>query len=121
MKKSYFFKLFLFSFLVLFLKMTTVNAQNAPWYYKTTGSNHTLLVSSTIPITIGGVQLVEGSYVGVFFDSLGTLACAGYTEYTPSTGNMFISAWGADNGNDGFLSNEEFKWKVWDVLTGNET
>ncbi|MBT3209060.1 MAG: T9SS type A sorting domain-containing protein [Bacteroidetes bacterium] len=101
--------------------MTTVNAQNAPWYYKTTGSNHTLLVSSTIPITIGGVQLVEGSYVGVFFDSLGTLACAGYTEYTPSTGNMFISAWGADNGNDGFLSNEEFKWKVWDVLTGNET
>ena len=61
-----------------------------------TGSNHTILVLNSIPITIDGTQVVSGDYVGVFFDSLGTLACAGYTLYEPSGGNMSITAWGAD-------------------------
>ncbi|MBT3207713.1 MAG: T9SS type A sorting domain-containing protein [Bacteroidetes bacterium] len=78
-----------------------------------TGSNHTILVLNSIPITIDGTQVVSGDYVGVFFDSLGTLACAGYTLYEPSGGNMSITAWGADLGNDGFQAGETFKWKIW--------
>ncbi|MBT3207751.1 MAG: LruC domain-containing protein [Bacteroidetes bacterium] len=103
---------------VSFGSTTTINAPlNAPpWTYSITGSNHTVLIQNNVPITINGIQLSYGSYIGVFFDSLGTLACAGYAEYISS--NFALSAWGADIGNDGFLADEEFSWKVWDVTTG---
>ena len=96
------------------------NPQNSlPWTYTVTGTNHNILIQNTIAITINGEQISEGSYIGVFYDSLGTLACAGYTQYLPS-GNMYMTAWGVDAGNDGFVSGEELKWKVWDVLSDNQ-
>jgi len=83
-----------------------------PWTYKNTGSNHTLLISATIPIYINSLPIDSGDYIGVFFDSLGTLKCAGYTMWINST--TALAAWGADSGLDGFETGETFKWKIWD-------
>ena len=88
------------------------------WSLTLTSTNHTILVPGAATITIDGVQIVAGDYVGVFFDSLGTLACAGYIEFSGS--NEALSAWGVDVGNDGFSIGEEFKWKIWDASTNTE-
>lgn len=66
---------------------------------------------STIPVLINGYPVDSGDYIGVFFDSLGTLACGGYAKWENKT--TAISAWGEDAGNDGFQSGEKFIWKIW--------
>ncbi|MEA3444067.1 MAG: hypothetical protein U9R19_05005 [Bacteroidota bacterium] len=81
------------------------------WNYTNTANSHSLLIQDTVPITIVGSQIVAGDYIGVFFDSLGTLACGGYISWTGTTTN--ITAYGADVGNDGFATGESFKWKIW--------
>ncbi|MBT3209505.1 MAG: T9SS type A sorting domain-containing protein [Bacteroidetes bacterium] len=88
------------------------------WSYTLTSSNHTVLVPGSSAITIDGIQIDIGDYIGVFFDSLGTLACAGYIEYTGA--NEALSAWGVDIGNDGFVGGEEFTWILWDASSNSE-
>ena len=93
--------------------------QPAPdWYFTITGSNHTILIPANADVSVEGVQIEIGDYIGVFYDSLGTLACGGYMMWTGNTGN--ITAWGADTGNDGFSSGESFKWKIWKASTEME-
>ncbi len=90
-----------------------------PWTFTNTGNNHTILVPGTATMTINNQPLVPGDYVGVFFDSLGTLACAGYAEITGQ--NTALTAWGVDattGGNNGFANNEVFKWKIWRAVDG---
>ena len=83
------------------------------WNAPITSTNHTVLVPNNISITIDGVQVENGDYLGVFYDSLGTLACSGYMIWDGNTGSL--TAWGEDVGNDGFVANEPFKWKIWDA------
>ncbi len=84
------------------------------WFYTNTGSNHSILIQSTTPIDIDGNSIEIGDFIGVFYDSLGTLACAGYLEWDGN--NNAITAWGAQSGSvDGFASGESFKWKIWDA------
>ncbi|MBT3207862.1 MAG: PKD domain-containing protein [Bacteroidetes bacterium] len=92
-------------------------ATDPGWTYSITATNHTILIPQTIITSIDGMAIDSGDYIGVFFDSLGILACAGYAEWT---GQTAISAWGADIGNDGFATGETFKWVIWDATTGNE-
>ena len=90
-----------------------------PWYYTNTGNNHTILIPQTATITVDGIPAVAGDYIGVFYDSLGTEACAGYIEYDPTT-NLALSAWGDDsqtNAKDGFDANELFTYKIWNSQT----
>ena len=87
--------------------------QTPGWTYTNTGVNHTILVGDTIPMTIDGVQISSGDYIGAFYDSLGTLACAGYILWLGV--DNAVTAWGADLGNDGFATGEDFKWKIWDA------
>lgn len=99
--------------------LVSVLLSNAPWFYTNTGSNHTILVPNNIPITIDGVNISNGDYIGVFYDSLGTLACAGYLMWDGTT--SAVTAWGAQPGViDGFASGEEFKWKIFDSSEGIE-
>ncbi|MEA3444492.1 MAG: hypothetical protein U9R19_07160 [Bacteroidota bacterium] len=86
---------------------------DVPWTYTNTGTNHTILSPGIANITIDTTNVDPGDYIGVFYDSLGTLICAGYAEYTGST--TAVTAWGADVGLDGFASGEEFNWKIWDA------
>ncbi|MCF8370654.1 MAG: PKD domain-containing protein [Bacteroidales bacterium] len=96
----------------------TVNGQLngfAPaWGYLNTGNFHTILIQNTTPVTIDGVQISNGDYLGVFYDSLGILACAGYAEWSGQP--LTFIAWGNDSQTpefDGFSSGETFKWKIW--------
>jgi hypothetical protein len=65
---------------------------------------------------IDGVPLTNGNYIGVFYDSSGTLKCGGYEMWTATT-NISVAAFGDDPltpGKDGFANNELFCWKIWD-------
>ena len=88
-----------------------------PWSYSVTGGNHTILIQPNV-LQINGGPLNPGDYIGVFFDSLGTLACGGYSEWTNST--IAVAAWGKDVGNDGFDIGEAFTWKAWKAIDGQE-
>ena len=93
-------------------------AGTPPWSYKNTGQNHTILIPNTIPILINEMAIDSGDFIGVFFDSLGTLACAGYTVYKGET--TALSAWGEDDGEDGMQNGEAFQFKLWDVSSNKE-
>ena len=96
----------------------TVLTANPGWYVGLTSGNHTILVPDFANISIDGFPIEIGDYLGVFYDSLGSLACGGYMAWTGTTGN--ITAWGADAGNDGFAGYEEFNWKIWKYSTETE-
>lgn len=86
------------------------------WNYSVTANNHLILVSDTIEISMNGTQIDQGDFIGVFYDSLGQLACAGYLIWDGTT--AAITAWGDDPQTvvkDGFESLEEIKWKIFDV------
>jgi len=83
------------------------------WNYSLTASNHTILVQDTASLTIAGMQIDAGDFIGVFYDSLGSLVCSGYQMWMGTT--VAIAAFGEDNGNDGFVIDEEFNWKIWDA------
>jgi hypothetical protein len=86
-----------------------------PWSYTNTGVSHIIIIPISANPNIGGVPLTNGDYIGVFYDSSGTLKCAGYEEWTGST-NIAVSAFGDDaltTAKDGFANNELFQWKVW--------
>lgn len=95
------------------LELTT--SVNYPdWTYINTGSSHSILIVSETPITIDGVQISNGDYLGVFYDNNGYLQCGGYIQWTGY--NLAFSAWGDDSQTpekDGFATNEAFIWKIW--------
>ncbi|MCF8372213.1 MAG: hypothetical protein K9H64_11365 [Bacteroidales bacterium] len=91
------------------------------WNYTNTGNSHVILIPDTIPVTIDGIQVAAGDYIGVFYDSLGTLACAGYQQWTGQTTS--VTAWGDDASTttpDGFAPGEAFIWKIWRLSDFNE-
>ncbi|MBT6834939.1 MAG: hypothetical protein HOA61_02760, partial [Bacteroidetes bacterium] len=87
---------------------------NTPnWSYLFSPTNHSILIQNTIEVIIEGAPIEAGDFIGVFYDSLGTLACGGYQIWNGVS--TTITAWGEDIGNDGFILGEEFKWKIWDA------
>ncbi|MEA3444371.1 MAG: T9SS type A sorting domain-containing protein, partial [Bacteroidota bacterium] len=91
---------------------------NPGWTYTNTGINHTILIPSTATLVVEGAPLIPGDYIGVFYDSLGTLACGGLIEYTGLT--TALPAWGVQALNDGFVTGEEFTWKIWKAIENME-
>jgi formylglycine-generating enzyme required for sulfatase activity len=100
------------SILIVLFAITYSYSQPA-WTYTNTGISHTILAQGTIPVSINGVQISVGNYVGVFYNlNSGGLACGGYTQLTGS--QISIIAYETQSGiNNGFATNEEFKWKIW--------
>jgi len=82
-----------------------------PWPYTQTGTSHEIQIPDTTPITISGLQIEIGDFIGVFYDSLGTYVCAGYQVWVGI--NTSVIAYGENIGNDGFTIGEQFKWKIW--------
>ena len=81
------------------------------WTFTNTGSNHIILLQAG-SININSTSIQPGDFVGIFYDSLGTLACGGYKLWTGNT--TAITAWGSQPGqNDGFANGEAFTWKVY--------
>jgi len=86
-----------------------------PWTYTNTGMNHSIIIDTSVRPTVNGVPLNTGDFVGVFYDSNGTLACGGYEMWTGS-GAIGVAAFGSDlvlPAKDGFAVGETFKWKIW--------
>ena len=73
-------------------------------------SNHTVLVESNLNISIDGNSINIGDSIGVFYDSLGNEACAGFIVWNGA--NQTLAAWGTDGNYEGFTSGEEFSWKI---------
>jgi hypothetical protein len=88
------------------------------WTYTNTANTHSIVIPDTIPISVDGVQICAGDYLGVFYDSLGTPACGGYIQWLGTS--IIITANGVNAGNDGFASGEEFMWKLWRYSDGQE-
>lgn len=93
----------------------TVNSPvPAGWAVTPTLASHNIVVPSNALITLDGVGLNPGSFIGVFYDSLGTLVCGGWAYW--SGFDATVVAYGTDPGmNNGFAPNEVFKWKVYDA------
>jgi photosystem II stability/assembly factor-like uncharacterized protein len=86
-----------------------------PWFFNNTGASHTIVIPNNAELKIDATSLTAGDYIGVFYDSSETLACAGYEPW-PGTGNLAIAAFGDDAttpAKDGFAAGETFKWKIW--------
>lgn len=86
----------------------------APWVVDTTGENHTIVVPDSVLGDFLGNPLEPGDRIGVFYDSLGVLRCAGYTEWMGVT--TAFTVYGDDvalPGKNGLAHNELFKWRIW--------
>jgi len=111
-----------FAFLIgLFFSTGSLQAQqyiscgcSCNWGYWNTGANHTILFNGTT-VTLDGVNIVSDAtkevWVGVFYDSLGTLKNAGNLQWTGVSNAL--TAWGTESGYvNGLASNELMKWKI---------
>ena len=100
--------------------LNVVLGPNGPgWPVVNTGIMHTILIPDTADLTIDGNAISLGDYIGVFYDSLGTPACGGYTAWTGQT--SYITAWGDDivtTDKDGFATGEQFSFVIWQLSTG---
>ncbi len=91
----------------------------ASWLHeKKTGSNATIIVENSPVAMYEGKELETGDAVGVFYQSGEELVCGGYAVMR-GDGNFAMTAWG-DNKiteavKDGFIADEEFKFKLWDA------
>jgi hypothetical protein len=86
-----------------------VAGQTVPWVVTPTSVSHTVSIGNA-NITVDNNVLQAGDVVGLFYDSLGTLACGGYAVWPSAE----IISYGDDSGEpNGFLLNEPFKFKIW--------
>lgn len=84
------------------------------WGYWNTGVNSTILINTPV-ILIDGDTIVPSAdleiYIGVFYDSLGILKCAGCSQYSGTV--AAVTAWGSGGGAlNGLAGNEIMKWKL---------
>ncbi|MCF8372306.1 MAG: T9SS type A sorting domain-containing protein [Bacteroidales bacterium] len=88
------------------------------WNFNLSGISHSIEIPGTALLQINGSSLGLNDFIGVFYDSLGSLSCGGYVVWQQNT--AILLAYG-DNPStaytDGFVANEEFEWIVWDVST----
>ncbi|MCF8373161.1 MAG: T9SS type A sorting domain-containing protein [Bacteroidales bacterium] len=86
------------------------------WPVIATANQHTIEIPAFANLLLNGVALSTYDFVGVFYDSVGTQKCGGYAVWQ----NQAVSfvAYGDDAGTsdlDGFLTGDEFAWKIWDA------
>ncbi|MCF8373441.1 MAG: SprB repeat-containing protein [Bacteroidales bacterium] len=105
--------------LLLFGLTLSISAFSQPgWSFGITGENHTILLPDGAAY-VNGSPIEVGDYVGVFYDSAGTLGCCGYREWMGAT--TYVTAWGADAGIDnGLQPGEAFTWKIWKASLNQE-
>lgn len=86
----------------------------SPWAVTPTSISHIIVIPQNTLITLDLLNLSPGSFVGVFYDSAGTLACGGWAYWSGMA--TTLTAYGASAGQEnGFNPNETFYWKVYDA------
>ena len=92
----------------------SLSSQTPPWYFSVTNCNQSNIVMDTA-FKYSAIKADSGDYIGVFYDSSGTLACGGHAMF-PATGNMSIAIMGDDPSTvakDGFNNGESIVFKLW--------
>ena len=91
------------------------------WNQFITYNNHIILIPSFASIDINGNPIEVGDYIGVFYDSLGTMACGGYGVWNGNSSS--VAAW-IDEATtpeiEGFQVGDVFIWKIYDMSAGME-
>ena len=102
----------LITILLLFSLTLVTQGQTVPWAVTPTTESHSVNISDA-SITVDNNPLETGDAIGLFYDSLGFLACGGYAVWPSAQ----IIAYGDDSGEpNGFSSaglGEPFKFKIW--------
>ncbi len=83
------------------------------WNFSRTDISHVISIPVSSNPDINGIPLKPGDYVGVFYDSSGVYACAGYITWDGSA-NQPLTVWGDDlltSEKEGFEQGESFLWK----------
>lgn len=85
------------------------------WKNKNAAEGAVIVLPLTVNPSIKGVPLSTGDLVGCFYDSLGSVACSGFTAWDAAK-NLGVTIWGDDaltsQDKEGFTSGETLKWKV---------
>lgn len=115
--------------LLLFISLNGLRAQSPPWYFINTSVEltHIILVLPDVTMTIDGIPMQTGDYIGAFFSFSDTLLCGTGTGQTGDIGGMMLTGsvnaatlWGAEpNVYNGFQPGELIKWKVWRSSDGS--
>ncbi|MEA3443984.1 MAG: SprB repeat-containing protein, partial [Bacteroidota bacterium] len=91
------------------------------WDFNLSGTTHSIDIPATALLQLNGVLLETNDFIGVFYDSLGSLSCGGYIVWQQNSTTLL--AYGdnpATTNPDGFANAEEFEWIVWDVSNNME-
>ncbi len=89
-----------------------------PWVRSITGSNHIIIVQSSLTTTLDGTPLEPGDAIGFFFEHDGALHCSNYLVLTGQ--NQSVAVYGNDAaapGKNGFNSGEIFSVKIYRAAT----
>ncbi|MCX6258753.1 MAG: T9SS type A sorting domain-containing protein [Bacteroidia bacterium] len=95
----------------------SASAQPAGFSFVITGFSHIIYIPAG-SVTINGMPLSSGSYIGVFFSNAGVPTCGGNVAWNGNA--RVMSAWQDDSQTtvkEGFASNELIQWKIWDSVT----
>ncbi len=98
-----------------------LQSSTLPWTYITSSETHVINIPPNT-ISIDGVPIVNGDYIGLFYSKDGNYQCGGYAEYTGATINLTV--YGDDIGTtikDGFEQAEYFNWRIWRASSGVQT
>jgi len=93
-------------------------ASTIPWVRSITGSNHIIIVQSSLTATLDGTPLEPGDAIGFFFEHNGALHCSSYLVLSGQ--NQSVAVYGNDPtapGKNGFESGEIFRVKVYKAAT----
>ncbi len=84
------------------------------WNFDSQGDYHEIVIPETATVQLNGMGLNPYDLVGVFYDSLGSMACGGYLVWEGNTQSLFAHG---NNGfsidPNGFLEGESFEFSIW--------
>jgi hypothetical protein len=91
------------------------------WSFATGSNIHVIDLPATSVIQSYGGNLTINDFIGVFYDSLGTLVCGGYTIYDGFADSVitFLDDT-ASIEPDGFTTGAQFVWKIWDASLNSD-
>lgn len=99
---------------------TVSSSSILPWTYTYTSDSHLIAIEAISgTLTINGIDIVPGDFIGVFYDLNGVAKCGGYVQYNGI--NTSVAAWYNDATSTvkvGFDNNELLQWKVWRHQSG---
>jgi hypothetical protein len=113
-----YFKAYTLKFLLALLLLPFMAMAQPPagWEVTETPLTHAIIVPDALPLSVDGIAVEDGDFIGVFFDDGGTMVCGGYVELGAGLNDNFV-AFGEFVGTPGFSFGEAFAWYFYDSST----